>query len=100
MKKQLDKCINLLQIAKDASCSVNPNPDLAFAKLEEANGIIAKFNLLSKDDKKKYMEELLEIQALAKLVNHGLIKYKKQLEEKMGSSKKRAKAVKGYAAFM
>ena len=100
MKKQLENCISILQVAKGASCGNTPNPELALLKLEEANKIIAEFAKIDKEEKKQYLDDILEIQALSKIVNNGLAKYKKQLETKMSSNKSRAKAVKGYAAFM
>lgn len=97
MKDKLNTCINLLTKAKELVSASEPNIELALDMLYKSQEILAEFNLVDKEEKVKYKEQLLQIQALGQIINKKLAIEKNDLQKKMLRSNQMSRAVKGYS---
>lgn len=97
MEKKLQDCIVFLTKAKELVSDNDPNVELSLTFLDKAEKIITEFDSLELEEKAKFKEELLQIQALTQVINVKLSKEKAKLKTKMLKGHKMANAVKGYS---
>lgn len=97
MKDKLNTCINLLTKAKELVSVEDVNIELALEMLEKSQEILNEFAEVDDSEKKKYKEELIQIQALGKIINIKLAEEKNGLQQKVLMNNKMNRAVKGYS---
>ena len=97
MKEKLIECIDILTKAKESICLDKPNIQTALNLLDQVQGFITEFDKLELEQKRKHKEELLEIQAIAQIINFKLTQEKARLKTESLKGHKMVNAIKGYS---